>query len=445
MNTERPTLSALLSNEREKILACVHCGLCLESCPTYRATGNENDGPRGRVYLMRAVEEGKLKADSETFKRHIDRCLGCRACEQVCPSGVEYGHLLELSRAEIRSAKKSRGAAYLLQSWLLRYIWPNPARLSLLFSFARAFRDLRLAWLALKTGIPGVISRRLSFALALLDASRPAKVNFSGSDEKASSSEPAAQMQGKRNASLFTGCVTAGLFRHVNDATKRVLSANNYETDIPDDQACCGALHLHSGDIDGALALARRNIRAFGGSDSTIVTNAGGCGSMLVNYNHLLADDPAFSEGAGSFSSRVKDISQCVDLGSSNDHACRLENGLATYDASCHLLNGQRASGDALSMIASVVGEDLVPLPGSDVCCGGAGVYNLLEPDLSSQILNEKLENVTATKAKLLATGNPGCHMQIGAGALLDGIELKVCHPVEILDAYYRYSARYRK
>ncbi len=444
MNTETSPLSALLSNEREKILACVHCGLCLESCPTYRATGNENDGPRGRVYLMRAVEEGKLPADSDAFKRHIDRCLGCRACEQVCPSGVEYGHLLELSRAEIRSAKKSRGVAYTLQSWLLRHIWPHPSRLSVLFWFARAFRDLRLAWLAIKTGIPSLTSRRLSFAFALLDASRPAKVNFSRNDQDVISSEPAAEMPEKCKASLFTGCVTAGLFGHVNDATQRVLSANNYETRVPEDQACCGALHLHSGDIDGALALARRNIRAFGGGDSTIITNAGGCGAMLVNYNHLLTDDPAFADEARSFSSRVKDISQAVDLGLSDGHSCRLENGPATYDASCHLLNGQRASGQALGMVASAVGKDLVPLPGSDVCCGGAGVYNLLEPELSSQILNEKLENVTATKAKLLATGNPGCHMQIGAGAMLEGIELKVCHPVEVLDAFYRCSGRYK-
>ncbi len=293
------TLSALLSKEREKILACVHCGLCLESCPTYRATGNENDGPRGRIYLMRAVEEGKLKADSATFERHIDRCLGCRACESVCPSGVEYGNLLELSRAEIRAAKKPRGLAYTLQSWLLRYIWPHPVRLALLFWSARTFRDLRLAWLILKTGIPALVSRRMAFALALLEASRPVSIKFSRTDPAATGSPPT-PLDKERNASVFTGCVTAGLFDRVNAATLRILRANEYRTEIPGDQACCGALHLHSGDIEGARKLAIRNIRAFGDDDSLVVTNAGGCGAMLVNYGHLLADDSELA-GRASF------------------------------------------------------------------------------------------------------------------------------------------------
>jgi len=442
MSTQTSTQSGLLSKEREKILACVHCGLCLESCPTYRATGNENDGPRGRIYLMRAVEEGKLRADSAIFERHIDRCLGCRACEQVCPSGVEYGNLLELSRAEIRAAKKTRGIAYTLQSWVLRYIWPHPGRLALLFWSARVFRGLRLAWLALETGIPTLVSRRMALALALLESSRPVRIKFSRNDPDATGRAPVSEGI-ERNASLFTGCVTAGLFDRVNNATLRVLRSNGFKTEIPEDQACCGALHLHSGDVEGARQLARRNIRAFDSIESPIITNAGGCGAMLVNYGHLLADDPELAERAVSFGSRIKDIGQAIDLGTSNESACHLEGGPATYDASCHLLHGQKASDAALGMLGAVIGKDFVTLAGSDVCCGGAGVYNLLEPELSSHVLNEKLDNVKASGAKILATGNPGCHMQIRAGAMLRGIDLKVCHPVEIVDAYYQCSGLY--
>ena len=444
MEVQNPKLSALLSKEKQKILACVHCGLCLESCPTYRATGNENDGPRGRIYLMRAVEEGKLNPDSAAFERHIDRCLGCRACEQVCPSGVEYGNLLELSRAEIRAARKSRGIFYSLQSWLLRSIWPYPGRLGLLFWLARSFRETRLLRLALKSGIPEMLSHRLAFAFALLEASRPVKLRFSETLKPATGKFPKTGKMTECRAEQFSGCVTAGLFGRVNKATVRVLQHNGFNVDVPQGQTCCGALHLHSGDIEGARELARRNIGAFNDHEAEIVTNAGGCGAMLVNYGHLLADDPEFAEPADLFSSRVKDISQVIDLEAIDDR-CQIEGGPVTYDASCHLLHGQKAGSEARRLVASVAGEKFVSLGECEVCCGGAGVYNLLEPDLASRVLHEKLNNVRATGAELLATGNPGCHMQIGAGALMAGTGLKVCHPIEILDAFYERAGVYER
>ncbi|HEY0426407.1 MAG TPA: heterodisulfide reductase-related iron-sulfur binding cluster [Pyrinomonadaceae bacterium] len=435
-------LSDILSKEKEKILACVHCGLCLESCPTYLATGNENDSPRGRIYLIRNVEEGRLQPTSSAFESHINRCLGCRACEQVCPAGVEFGNLLEGARAEISSKKTERGLAYHLQSFLLRYIWLYPKRLRFLFSFSRIIRDIKLPSLLLKTGIPSRFFPRLAFAFALLDASSPAPLNFTKNEDIAEEKETPAATEKKRSVMLFKGCVTEGLFSRINKATGRVLKANRRQTQIPAKQTCCGALHAHSGDLEGAKTLARRNIEAFAADDSPIITNAGGCGAMLCNYGHLLAEDAEYDARAKSFSARVRDISQELPNEVIQANGCGNSDAV-TYDSSCHLLYGQHAAGDSLQMLLSA-NVNYVPLNGSDVCCGGAGIYNLLEPELSSKILGEKLDNIKNSGAKVLATGNPGCHMQIRAGMnLFENSDLKVCHPVEILDESYRCAGRY--
>jgi len=436
-------LSGILSREKEKILACVHCGLCLESCPTYLVTGNENDSPRGRIYLMRAVEEGRLQPNSAAFESHINRCLGCRACEQVCPAGVEYGNLLEGARSEITSQKKQqRGLAYLLQSWLLCYIWLYPKRLRILFSAARIVRDIRIPALLNKTGIPAILSPRLAFALALLDSSSPAPLNFAENENVAEEKEMPAIAEKKRSVMLFKGCVTEGLFARINKATVRVLKVNQRATKIPFEQTCCGALHAHSGDLEGAKTLARRNIEVFGDDDSPIITNAGGCGAALSNYGHLLAEDAEYALRAKSFSARVRDIGQELSGEAILSSRCAGSDAV-TYDSSCHLDYGQHASGDSLQMLLSA-NVNYVPLQGSNVCCGGAGIYNLLEPELSSLILREKLDNIKNTGAKILATGNPGCHMQIRAGMnFLKNSDLKVCHPVEILDESYRCAGRY--
>ncbi len=377
-------LSEILSKEKGKILACVHCGLCLEACPTYLATGNENDGPRGRIYLMRAVEEGRLPPTSSAFESHINRCLGCRACEQACPAGVEYGNLLESARAEIRTKKKKRGFADALLSFVLRRVWLYPQRLALLFAASRIFRNSKLPRILLKTKLPALVSPRMAFGLALLDASSPVDLDLAEKQAAAVS-----KADKKRAVSLFKGCVTEGLFKRVNEATGRVLRANGRATSIPAKQVCCGALHAHSGDLEGARALAKMNIEAFAGDDSPIITNAGGCGAMLASYAHLLADDAGYAARAGEFSRRVRDVSQELSadlLETSCGDACEA----VTYDASCHLMYGQKAADDSLKMLLSA-GVKYVPLAGKDICCGGAGIYNLLEPDLSSRILSEKL------------------------------------------------------
>ncbi len=434
--------SVALASQEQKLLACIHCGLCLEACPTYVITGDENDGPRGRLYLMRAVGEGRLENTSSAFRTHIDRCLGCRACEQVCPAGVEYGLLLESSREELLLAQPKSDATNKLLRFALRHVWMSPWRLRLLFGGARLFRDSGLGRLLLKSGIGRLLGRRAIFGLGLLESSRPvltAQIKRKDFRREKSVSQPASVL-------LFTGCVGEGLFARVNRATERVLVANGFAVSAPKDQVCCGALHAHAGDLDGARELARRNVRAFD-TEAPIITNAGGCGAMLTTYAHLLADDPSFAEAAANFSRRVRDVSQQLQVSgksvSSSVQSVDTGERRVTYDTSCHLLYGQRAGDASQQMLRSVVGSDFVPLNGTERCCGAAGIYNLLQPELSGRVLQEKLDHVRETDATILATGNPGCQMHIGAGAQLAGMNLKVCHPIELVDEAYARAGVY--
>jgi glycolate oxidase iron-sulfur subunit len=391
---------------------------------------------------MRAVEEGKLTSESISFERHIDRCLGCRACEPVCPAGVEYGQLLEAGRSELFNLGGKRGFKDRILRLVLRHVWLHPPRLNFAFSMARALRDAGFARALLKLRIARIISRRFEFALALLESSKPQSLSNTN-DHKISdkSAHPLAAARDSRQppgaALLFTGCVTEGLFARVNRATARVLKANDFTVHVPPDQVCCGALHAHAGDLEGARTLARKNIQAFADAqDAPIITNAGGCGAMLVTYNHLLANDEGFAQLARRFSARVRDVSQQLETLSIKEGGSNLR-GVVTYDASCHLLYGQHAGEASLQMLRAIKDLNFIPLEGCERCCGGAGLYNLLQPEMSQSVLKEKLAHIKESGAETLATGNPGCQMQIGAGAQLAGIRLRVCHPVELLDESY--------
>ena len=430
-------LQNILSAEEQKLLACIHCGLCLEACPTYVATGDENDGPRGRLYLMRAVGEGRLNSTSQSFKNHIDRCLGCRACEQVCPAGVEYGQLLEAARAEIITAQPSKGLTGAVLNFALQHIWTNPTRLRLFFTAARIVRDLGLARLLVRSKLARLFSKRAEFGFALLDSSHPKSIR----NNKTVQSQTAAR---RGSVLLFSGCVGEGLFSHVNRATERVLKANGFQVEFSKDQVCCGALHAHAGDLDGARYLARKNIAAFSANqnDAPVITNAGGCGAMLASYGHLLAHDQNIADAASAFSGRIKDVAQQLETGGIATGS-NATDGPVTYDASCHLLYGQHAADSSLRMLRSINGLDFVDLKGSERCCGGAGIYNLVQPEMSSRVLHEKLNAITNAAASVLTTGNPGCQMQIGAGACLSGMKLRVRHPVELLDDSYAEAGFY--
>lgn len=400
---------------------------------------------------MRAVGEGRLASDSSTFERHIDRCLGCRACEQVCPAGVEYGQLLEAARGEVFESGAKRGLSYGILRLVLKHVWPHPARLRFAFAIARIVRDSGVAGALRKSGAARLFSQRFEFALALLESSagkQLTKANANVTRQQQSENADRLRSDSPLQTMLFTGCVGAGLFSRVNDATTRVLEANRFAVQVPPEQVCCGALHAHAGDLEGARILARRNITAFGAGETNpgapVITNAGGCGAMLASYGHLLADDELFAQRAGKFSARVRDVSQQLETVEIEKGAGVTEQAV-TYDSSCHLLFGQHAGEAPLKMIlGSVPALEFAPLEGSERCCGGAGVYNLLEPDLSRSVLDEKLLAIRKTGAKILATGNPGCQMQIGAGAILSGIDLVVCHPVELLDESYARAGMYQ-
>lgn len=384
---------------------------------------------------MRAVGEGRLSSQSTSFKNHIDRCLGCRACEQVCPAGVQYGQLLEAARAEIVQAQPPGGITGMLLNFALRHVWPKPVRLRMFFASSRLMRDLGIARLLVRTRLARLVSKRIEFAFALLDSSRP-----SGKESQAfGKNQPG---NPSRSVLLFSGCVGEGLFAHVNRATERVLKANGFDVHTPRQQVCCGALHAHAGDLEGARELARRNIAAFGNkAGPPVITNAGGCGAMLISYSHLLADDKEFADAATQFSKRVKDVGQQIDNQVADSDAATTD--VVTYDASCHLLYGQHAADASLRMLRSIGDLNFVDLKGAERCCGAAGIYNLLQPDLSGRVLREKLAAIRETGATVLTTGNAGCQMQIGAGACLSGMKLKVRHPVELLDEAYARAGMY--
>jgi glycolate oxidase iron-sulfur subunit len=329
---------------------------------------------------------------------------------------------------------------------VLKHIWLHPARLKFAFAAARVFRDTSLPRAMRRSGLAKILSRRLQFGLALLESSAP-KIKTERSDAELKHGAAGTRIVNSANDTmLFTGCVGEGLFSRVNRATARVLQVNGFTVQTPPAQVCCGALHAHAGDLEGARTLARRNIAAFtdtGNQNKPIISNAGGCGAMLASYAHLLAEDGAFAERARSFSARVRDVSQQLETVQIKTGAAVTKDSV-TYDSSCHLLYGQHAGEAPLKMLDGAVNMNFVRLEGSERCCGGAGIYNLLEPGLSAQVLAEKLAHIQATKAQTLATGNPGCQMQIGAGALLAGMDLKVCHPVELLDEAYARAGMYQ-
>ena len=382
---------------------------------------------------MRAVAEGRLEDTSSAFQTHIDRCLGCRACEQVCPAGVEYGQLLEASREVLQHAQPKSDMANKMLRLVLRHVWLSPMRLRIFFGASRLFRDLGLARFILKSRLARLISPRAEFALALLESSRPAFRNRG---------TPSQTDKGGENVLLFAGCVGEGLFARVNRATLRVLQANKFKVSTPKDQVCCGALHAHAGDLEGARQLARKNIAAFD-SEAPIITNAGGCGAMLATYGHLFASDKDLAERAANFSARVRDVSQQLEPSVMRTAPSPVETRV-TYDTSCHLLYGQRAGDASERMLRATSGDKFVALNGAERCCGAAGIYNLMQPDMSQRVLNEKLAQIRETKARILATGNPGCQMHIGAGALLAGMSLRVCHPIELVDQAYEQAGFYQ-
>ena len=431
-------LASLLEENNERLLTCVHCGLCLPSCPTYRVLGNENDSPRGRVYLMRAVAEGKLSI-SRAFATHIDLCLGCRACETACPSGVPYGRLLEASRAEIVNEQADPNKALgRVAGFVLNQIFTRPRWLAFFLRLAAWLRDSGFVQLAFESNL---VTGKLRFALAVLLSSRPALRRRAGEIRQPTAGETVPSASALL-VGVLRGCVMEGLFTETNRATERVLARNGCALAEVKDQVCCGALHAHAGYLETARALARQNIDAFLQSGcEAIIVNSAGCGAAMKEYGEWLEGDPEYAGRAREVADKVKDISEFLTarglVPPTRAIPCRV-----TYDAPCHLLHAQRIGAPPMDLIKQIPGIEFSMLPGYEHCCGGAGIYNLQHPDLSAEILAAKLDNIRATGAEIVATANPGCIMQIGAGALMNGIAVDVVHPIDLLDAAYGEDKR---
>jgi glycolate oxidase iron-sulfur subunit len=427
-------MQALPQLDYELVLDCVHCGLCTASCPTYVETGNEAASPRGRIYLMRSVIDGTLALDDHV-KGHLDSCLNCRACETACPSGVQYGKLIEPFREQMAHTEPGRALAPLsaVQRFMLMKIFPSRSRTRLALLPAKLAQRSGLDWLLESTGLTRLLPKSLQRMKAML----PRLANHYGSLPEVL---PA---HGKRRArvGLFLGCVADALYPDTQLNTARVLQQNGCDVVIPRNQQCCGALHYHAAMDGPAKDHAAANCDAFGFRDGqandldAIITNAAGCGAMLKDYSHLMQGH-ARSTDATAFNGKVKDISEFLDeLGLvPPTHPLPIT---ATYHDACHLRHAQRIQAPPRNLLAKIPGMTLVPLNESELCCGAAGSYNLTQPEMAGKLGDRKADNIAATNADACFIGNVGCLMQIARHLKSIKPDLWCAHPVDALWASY--------
>jgi glycolate oxidase iron-sulfur subunit len=404
---------------------CVHCGLCSNNCPTYRLWGREADSPRGRLRQIALVDQGRLEL-GDSFVTHIDRCLNCRNCETACPSGVEYGKILELARAQIEQNYKRPFVSRVLRDLVYKRLLPYPRRIAAAARFLRIYQSSGLASLARKTGILGLLGLQEREKLT-------PKID---SEFFFAELGKTFRAQGTRRArvAFFAGCIAQVTFSELNRATIRVLQANGCEVVVPPAQVCCGALAAHAGVRDVARDLACANFSAFAADDfDAIVTNAAGCGSTLKEYAHLFPEAAANHARAEKFSAKMRDVSEFLcELGLVAP--MRALPARVTYQDSCHLIHGQKIREAPRKLLRAVPGIEFVEMPLSDLCCGSAGVYNVTETKAALELLVDKMNYAQQTKAEIIATANPGCILQLRAGAAIHGTGQEVLHVVELLD-----------
>jgi glycolate oxidase iron-sulfur subunit len=410
-------------------LDCVHCGLCTAACPTYAELGNENDSPRGRIYLMRGVADGRLDLTNDV-RRHLELCLDCRACETACPSGVQYGKLIEPFRVNMERTGESadRKTDDWFHRWILFALFPYPERLKWALWPARIMQRLGIDRLAEALGLLNVLPPRLRQMAKML----PPLTSFS---EPLPTFLPA---RGNRRArvALFTGCIGQVMFNETHWATARVLQENGCDVVIPEDQVCCGAIHFHAGSESPARQMADQNCLALKPDEvDAIVVNVAGCGAMMKDYDHHWSDDNQPQREA--FAGKVRDINEFLDeLGLVDPPGeLRLK---ATYHDACHLLHAQKVREAPRNLLSKIPGLELIDLPETELCCGAAGTYNLTEPEMSARLSRRKLDNIRQTGARVVITSNAGCLLQIAREAKSQGEVLKVVHPMDLLDLSYR-------
>ena len=416
---------------RALIDKCVHCGFCLPTCPTYVLWGEEMDSPRGRIYLMKAGLEGRAEMTA-SFVQHFDRCLGCLACVTACPSGVQYAPLIEKSRVQIERLHERPPVERLFRRLLLALL-PYPSRLRVLMAPLLVLGPL----MGPRGGLHPVLTRFLPARLRALLSLAP-RVRWRGLFGRAPARTAAVGAE-RMKVALLAGCVQRIAFADVNEATVRVLAAEGCRVDVPRTQGCCGALPLHAGHIDQARALARHNIAVFeaAGADC-IVVNAAGCGSVMKEYAELFEHDAQWAARARAIGRKVRDVSQALtELGAPravrNPIAARV-----VYHDACHLAHGQGVRAEPRALLQAIPGVSLLTPVESDICCGSAGIYNLVQPEPARELGQRKAQHIAALAPDMIATGNPGCTLQIAAAARDLGYDWPIVHPIELLDASIR-------
>jgi glycolate oxidase iron-sulfur subunit len=414
---------------------CMHCGLCLPTCPTYDATKIERHSPRGRISLMRAIADGRLEA-TKIFADEMYFCLGCLACMTACPAGVNYAELFEHARAEaetsgvLKSPKRN-----LIRAFAIRWLFMDLSHLRLVGRVLRIYQQLGLQNLVRRSGVLKLLPKRLQELEGITPDIQP---KFSA--ELIAPVTPATGTKRYRVAMLI-GCAQDLIFSDINRDTVEVLARNGCEVITPPKQLCCGSLHAHNGEWELAQQLARKQLEQFPPDQfDAIITNAGGCGSHLKHYHKLLADDPVYRDRAVLWDKKVKDIHEwLVEIGIQlpANHAPAQ---VVTYHESCHLAHGQKITAQPRQLLGLIPNLKLVELPESLWCCGSAGIYNIVQPEMANQLLDRKLKHIKSTGASIVANGNPGCLLQLINGAKHQGLNLRVVHPVTLLAEAYRRS-----
>jgi len=425
----QPAFDAHHPPERALIDKCVHCGFCLPTCPTYALWGEEMDSPRGRIYLMKSALEGRV-AMTDAFVGHFDACLGCMACVTACPSGVEYAPLVEATRAQIERRHQRSLGDRLFRAGLFAVI-PYPARLRLALAPVVLY-----GWIKPLVDRSGLLNLLPARARALAKLAPPVTVkSLIASTPHVTRPAGARRMR----VGLLTGCVQRLAFAHVNEATVRVLAAEGCEVVAPGTQGCCGALALHAGREPDARRFARRVIEVFEQAEvERVVVNAAGCGSSMKEYGRLFADDPQWAARARAFSARVRDINELlIELGEPRAPRRPLNLRVAYHDA-CHLAHAQGVRQQPRDLLQQIPGIELVPVAEPEMCCGSAGIYNLVQPEPARQLGERKVRNIAAVRPDVVATANPGCTLQIASIAAEGGAPLRVLHPIELIDASIR-------
>ncbi|WP_047983018.1 (Fe-S)-binding protein [Ornithinibacillus californiensis] len=431
---ERITQEFQEKMDYDELLNCMRCGFCLPSCPTYIESGmDEAHSPRGRIAMMKAVVDGVLEPDDDV-KRSLDLCLGCRACEPVCPSGVKYGHLLEQARDIIYQSKKKSVPEKAARKVVFQDLFPHQNRMVAATSLLGFYQRSGLQKIARKSGIMNFFPETLRTMEKILP-SVPKKKELRNRPHYL----PALINQ-KKKVAFFSGCLMDTVFMKTNDASMKLLQYAGCEIVIPETQNCCGALHGHSGEREKAKEMAKNNIEAFELAEvDYIITNAGGCGAFLVDYGYLLKDEPEWAERAAKFSVKIKDITSILVELDFHKEELHLENQVVTYQDSCHLKNGQKTFMEPRKLLQSIQGVTYVEMYDASRCCGSAGIYNIVESEMSMQILDYKMQQTIKTDAKTIVTANPGCLLQMKLGIEREGLSnsVRAVHIVDfLLEAY---------